>query len=76
LGHEVARRGGTCGAALNAANEAAVEAFREGRIRFRDILPLVEDVLDRHAFVAEPDLDQLLTVDAWARGQIAVQNTG
>src|SRR5204862_3715096 len=30
LGYEVARRGGTCGAVLNAANEAAVERFLKG----------------------------------------------
>jgi 1-deoxy-D-xylulose-5-phosphate reductoisomerase len=70
LGHEVARRGGTAGAALNAANEAAVDAFRAGRLRFGEIVPCVEDVLRRHAFIADPDLAQLTTVDAWARREV------
>src|SRR5262249_58902364 len=37
LGYEVARRGGTCGAVLNAANEAAVEGFLKGELGFLDI---------------------------------------
>ncbi len=37
LGYEVARRGGTCGAVLNAANEVAVERFLAGELRFTDI---------------------------------------
>ena len=39
LGFEVMRRGGTAGAALNAANEAAVARFLSGEIRFLDIRP-------------------------------------
>ncbi|MCA9220225.1 MAG: 1-deoxy-D-xylulose-5-phosphate reductoisomerase, partial [Planctomycetales bacterium] len=37
LGFEVARRGGTAGAVLNAANEAAVAEFLQGRLQFLDI---------------------------------------
>src|SRR6185312_16552966 len=37
LGFEVMRRGGTAGAALNAANEAAVDRFLAGAIAFNDI---------------------------------------
>ena len=37
LGYEVARRGGTCGAVLNAANEAAVGRFLAGELAFLDI---------------------------------------
>ncbi len=59
MGHAVARRGGTAGAAMNAANEAAVSAFRDRRIGFLDIVPMVEDILGRHAFIEEPTLDEL-----------------
>ncbi|MEZ6077632.1 MAG: hypothetical protein R3C56_18785 [Pirellulaceae bacterium] len=34
LGWEVAERGGSCGAVVNAANEAAVELFLQGEIKF------------------------------------------
>ena len=67
LGYEVARRGGTSGAALNAANEVAVRSFLEGRIRFTDIVPLVRDVLEGHEFIGEPDVAQLVETDRRAR---------
>src|SRR4051812_35551414 len=41
LGYDVARRGGTLGAVLNGANEAAVAAFTSGKIRFVEIWKLV-----------------------------------
>jgi len=71
LGHEVARRGGTAGAVLNAANEAAVELFREGAIGFLDIARHVEQALCVHDFVAAPTLDDLITADRWARREVA-----
>jgi 1-deoxy-D-xylulose-5-phosphate reductoisomerase len=67
LGYEAVERGGTSGAALNAANEAAVERFLSGRIGFTDIVPLCEDVLRRHPYRAAPTLDDLAAVDQWAR---------
>ncbi|MCL4205260.1 MAG: 1-deoxy-D-xylulose-5-phosphate reductoisomerase [Pirellulaceae bacterium] len=71
LGHEVARRGGTSGAVLNAANEAAVEAFLAGKIRFPDIVPACRSVLEHHHFDPSPSLDELWKLDAWARREIA-----
>jgi 1-deoxy-D-xylulose-5-phosphate reductoisomerase len=70
LGYEVVRRGGTSGAVVNAANEAANEMFRAGELRFGQIVHKVEEVLRRHlsaGFVAEPTLEQLLAADDWAR---------
>jgi 1-deoxy-D-xylulose-5-phosphate reductoisomerase len=67
LGHDVARRGGTAGAVLNAANEAAVAGFLEGQLRFMEIVPACRTVLDSHNFDPNPTLDQLLELDAWAR---------
>jgi 1-deoxy-D-xylulose-5-phosphate reductoisomerase len=71
LGHAVARRGGTTGAVLNAANEEANALFRAGAIGFMDMVALTEDVLARHDCVDEPDLAALLAADAWAREEIA-----
>ncbi len=70
LGHEAARRGGSSGAVLNAANEAAVERFRAGRIRFGQIVALTEQVLGRHRVVDRPALKDLLAADAWAREEV------
>jgi 1-deoxy-D-xylulose-5-phosphate reductoisomerase len=71
LGFEVVRRGGTAGAALNAANEAAVERFLAGEIGFLDIPRACRAVLDHHTFDPRPNLDQLWRVDAWARQEVA-----
>lgn len=70
LGYEVARRGGTCGAVLNAANEAAVEAFLQGEIGFLDIARVCRAVLDQHSFSARPSLSELTTLDRWARQEV------
>jgi 1-deoxy-D-xylulose-5-phosphate reductoisomerase len=70
---ELARRagevGGTFPAVLNAANEAAVEAFVGGRISFPQISETVRHTLDRHEVVSHPTLAQILAADAWARQQ-------
>ncbi len=70
LGYEVARAGGTSGAVLNAANEAAVEGFLGGQIAFDDIVPACRAVLDHHEFDETPTLQRLVELDAWARREI------
>ena len=71
LGLEVAARGGTAGAALNGANEAAVAAFLERRLSFERIVPTVEEVLARHRFDPNPtNIEQLLECDLWAREEV------
>jgi len=71
LGFEVVRRGGTSGAALSGADEVAVEAFLDRRIRLSDIVPIVKRVLAAHPWTAEPTLDDILHTDAWAREETA-----
>lgn len=71
LGHEVAHAGGTSGAVLNAANEAAVGHFLEGKLAFTDIVPVCRSVLEGHDFDSQPTLDRLLTVDGWARQEVS-----
>ena len=70
LGREVAARGGTAGAVLNGANEAAVAAFLDGRIRFTQIVPAVRAVLEHHDFDPNPTLDRLLQLDRWSRQEV------
>ncbi|MGL6226722.1 MAG: 1-deoxy-D-xylulose-5-phosphate reductoisomerase [Thermoguttaceae bacterium] len=67
LGLEVAQMGGTAGAVLNAANEAAVDAFLENRISFCDITTICRSVLEHHHFEERPNLDRLFELDDWAR---------
>jgi 1-deoxy-D-xylulose-5-phosphate reductoisomerase len=70
LGFEVMRRGGTAGAALNAANEAAVARFLDGSIGFLDIPRACRAALEHHPFDPRPTLDDLWRVDAWARQEV------
>ena len=70
LGYEVMRRGGTAGAALNAANEAAVGRFLAGTLRFLDIPRACRAALENHTFDPKPTLDDLWAVDAWARREV------
>ena len=71
LGLEVARSGGTAGAVLNAANEAAVAAFLNGELGFHEIVPACQDVLKNHDFDPNPTLEKLLELDRWARQEVA-----
>ena len=70
LAYEVARTGGTAAAVFNAANETAVEEFLAGRIRFLQIVELIEHCLDSHDTRHTMSLDDLLEADAWARRQV------
>ena len=70
LGFEVARRGGTCGAVLNAANEAAVERFLNRDLKFTDIPRACRAVLEAHDFDPSPTLAELLAHDRRARQEI------
>lgn len=70
LGFEVAERGGTCGAVLNAANEAAVARFLKSDLAFPDIARACRAVLSAHKFDPKPTLSELMRLDAWAREEI------
>lgn len=71
LGLQVARDGGTAGAVLNGANEAAVAAFLDGKLGFHEIVPACERILNSHSFDPQPSLDRLLELDRWARQEVA-----
>jgi 1-deoxy-D-xylulose-5-phosphate reductoisomerase len=71
LGFEVAARGGTTGAVLNAANEAAVGRFLAGGLGFLDIARCCRAVLDAHDYDPAPSLGRLLALDRWARQEVS-----
>ena len=68
---DLARRagatGGTLPAALNAANEVAVQTFLDGRIPFPRIWETVARVMEECPFSPHPDLAQLIEIDRGAR---------
>ena len=63
--------GGTAGAVLNAANEAAVASFLAGELPFTEIVPACRSVLEHHDFDPSPSLADLLRLDRWAREEVA-----
>jgi len=67
FGYEASRAGGTMPAVLNAANEESVDAFLNRNIRFSDIPRIIEDVMKHHRVLPEPELEQILEADRWAR---------
>lgn len=69
LAYAAGRAGGTMTGVLSAANEAAVELFLEERVRYIDIVPLVEAACEAHRdeLVTAPSLEDIVHYDAWAR---------
>jgi len=70
LGYQAIRAGGLAGAVLNSANEAAVQAFLDGKISFGRIVPMVEGILNKTPPCGETTLEAVLQADAWARQQV------
>ena len=73
LARQAAAMGGTAAAALNAANEVAVEHFLAGRIRFPQIPELIEKTLVKHTVITTPSLEDILDTDREARRLTAEQ---
>ena len=67
LARQAAEAGDSAPAMLNAANEVAVAAFLDGRVRYLEIASIIEEVLNLEPVVALNDLDAVFTADAKAR---------
>lgn len=67
LAYDALRKGGNATCTMNGANEMAVAAFLDGRIRFPDIPEIIAATLDRCAFVREPDLEQIYSTNFEAK---------
>ena len=67
LAREAAVAGNSAPAMLNAANEVAVAAFLEGRIRYPQIARIIEDVLNSEPVVAVNELEAVFAADGKAR---------
>ena len=64
---EAIKTGGTAPCALNAANEIAVDAFLKKKIKFLDMIKIVEKSLENFTFVQIPKLEDYLSVDKETR---------
>jgi 1-deoxy-D-xylulose-5-phosphate reductoisomerase len=69
LAKDAAKQGSTFPAVFNAANEEAVTAFHDGRIRFTDIVETIHSVLSEHSGSSGLTLESVLDAESWARAR-------
>ncbi|MBC6299963.1 1-deoxy-D-xylulose-5-phosphate reductoisomerase [Listeria booriae] len=70
LAYTAGKIGGTMPSVLNAANEIAVAGFLNGQVAFQDIEALVENAMNRHETIANPDLETIFQVDQDTRAYV------
>ncbi len=73
MSYDALKIGGTAPVVLNAANEAAVDMFLNGRIRFTDIPRIIENVLGKHSVICNPGLAEILEADKWAKNMAEIE---
>ena len=61
--YEAGKIGGTLPAVMNAANEIAVYAFLDNKIRFLDTARLIRKIMNVHKLIKNPSLNEILDVD-------------
>jgi 1-deoxy-D-xylulose-5-phosphate reductoisomerase len=71
LARDAGTRGGTLPAVMNAANEIAVDAFCDRKIRYDQITSTVAQTMARHDLVEHPELEAIMDADQWARREAA-----
>lgn len=67
LAYEAMRRGGNIPCVLNAANEVANLAFREGRCGFLQMSDVIRNTMDKAPFIQKPTYDDYVATDTAAR---------
>ena len=70
LAIKAGRIGGTMPTVLNGANEVAVELFLKGKIKFNDIARIVENAMNNHKNVLNPELDDIIYTDKCVREEV------
>ncbi len=65
LAFDAGRRGGSMPVVFNAANEQAVSMFLDRRIKYLDIVDIIEYAMSNHKHIENPDLDEILASESW-----------
>ena len=65
LATEAAKKGGSMPTVFNAANEAAVRLFLKSEISFLEIPEIIGESMNASDFVESPDVDDILSIEAW-----------
>ncbi|MEV9640203.1 1-deoxy-D-xylulose-5-phosphate reductoisomerase [Mammaliicoccus sciuri] len=68
--YDAGREGGTMPTAMNAANEVAVQLFMEGHISFMQIEDIIEQMMEQHETIKEPNLEEILETDRITRKKV------
>ncbi len=63
LAYKAGKIGGTATACLNAANEEAVFAFLDGKIKLYEIYEITKKIFDEHEVIKNPSIDKIFEVD-------------
>lgn len=73
LAMEASRRGGSMPTVFNAANEKAVGMFLNRKIGFLDIYSIIEEAMERHKVIENPDVDEITGIEQetyrWIEGR-------
>jgi 1-deoxy-D-xylulose-5-phosphate reductoisomerase len=72
LTYDALRAGGTMPCVLNAANEVAVEAFLEGKIRFGDIFHVISETMSGHKVSGGETIEEVIDSSARAKREANV----
>lgn len=75
LAYSALHTGGTMPAVLNAANEIAVQAFLDGKIRLSEIAAINKAVMAEHEAGPAGRLEDILEADTWARSRAIMKLT-
>ena len=67
LAYQAGKIGGTMTTCLNAANEEAVYAFLDGKIKLYNIYEIVKKMMDEHTIIQNPTIDEIFEVDKQVR---------
>lgn len=76
LAYEAGVAGGTLTTVLNAANEEAVQLFLQEKVTFLDIERIVEESLQHHTVIGNPDLATIQQIDQETRRAVLDRNLG
>lgn len=63
LAYQAGKEGGTATVCLNAANEEAVFAFLQDKIRLYDIYQITETMMNKHNVIKNPTIDEIFAID-------------
>ena len=66
MGHYVIEKGGTMPAVFHGADTTAVKAFMDKKIKFTDIPVIIQNTMDAHELINDPNLDEILDSEKWA----------